>query len=227
MSFRRHRRSGFSLIELVLAMAMVSMLALTMYQAMRIAITARRSAYAAVDSIRAGVIAADLVRQDFESVPPPTGILAREFVGLHLPGSGGGDADGVEFSTIGRDVDNLDSPMSEGIRRVEFHLNSDHQPAALVRRVTRNLLATSEPQVEEEVLCRNVKSFSLRYFDGTSWQESWDSTTVGNNLPMAVAITLEIADPRAAQPDAPSRIITRLVPLACGKSLETLDTGGL
>jgi len=222
------RRRAFSLIELMLAMAMVSMLALTMYQAMRIAHAARRSAYAAVESTRAGVIAADLVRQDLESVPPPVGILVREFVGLHSAGAaaGGGDADVIEFSTLSRDAGDLDSPFSEGVRRVEFSLRTDVEPPALVRRVTRNLLATQEPLVDEEVLCRNVRSFSLRYFDGLNWQESWDSTTVDNTLPTAVAITIEIADANAP-PDAPARAITRVVPLACGKPLDMLDMGGL
>ena len=65
------RSRGFSLLELLLAMSMVAMLALAMYQAMRVTTVARRSAFAAVDSTRAGVVAADLVRQDFESIPPP------------------------------------------------------------------------------------------------------------------------------------------------------------
>ena len=228
--FNPGRVRAFSLLELLLAMSMVAMLALTMYQAMRVTMGARRSAFAAVDSTRAGVIAADLVRQDLESVPPPRGILAHEFVGLHMPGDAGADADGIEFSSIGRDSDELGNPFAEGLRRVEFSLRTDLQPRALVRRVTRNLLATTEPLVEEEILCRNVRSFSLRYYDGLTWQESWDSTTVDNNLPTAVAITIEVVDPRNPDPNAPGRSITRIVPLACGQPLDTLDafnTGGL
>lgn len=226
--FAQPRRSrGFSLLELLLAMSMVAMLALAMYQAMRVTTVARRSAFAAVDGTRAGVIAADLVRQDFESIPPPTGILASEFVGLHLTGNSGGDADGVQFSTFGRDVNRPDSPFADGLRRVEFQLQTDVEPPALIRRVTRNLLPTAEAEVEEEVLCRNVRSFSLRYFDGLSWQESWDSTTVENMLPTAVAITLEVADARNPASDSPGRTITRIVPLACGRPLDLLDMGGL
>ena len=230
MRLRTHRpqlRRGFSLLELLLAMSMILILSLVMYRAMTFTIGARRSAYAAVDSTRAGVIAADLVRQDLESIPPPSGILAREFVGIHTPGDSGADADMIEFSTIGRDagadVSLIHDPFAEGLRRVEFSLRTDLQPPALVRRVTRNLLATQEPLVEEEILCRNVRSFSLRYFDGYMWQENWDSTTVDNILPTAVAITLEVIDPQAADPDAPGRAVTRIVPLACGRPLDALD----
>lgn len=221
------RSRGFSLLELLLAMSMVAMLALAMYQAMRVTTVARRSAFAAVDSTRAGVIAADLVRQDFESIPPPAGILASEFVGLHLTGNSGGDADGVQFSAFGRDANRPDGPFSDGLRRIEFQLRTDIDPPALIRRVTRNLLPTAEAEVEEEILCRNVRSFSLRYFDGLSWQESWDSTTVENALPTAVAITLEVADARDTAADSPGRTITRIVPLACGRPLDLLDMGGL
>ena len=223
----RHHRRGFSLLELILALGMIAILAATLYSAMWWATRAKRSTMREMELTRSGVIAADLVRQDFESVPPPSGILAREFVGLHVPGDAGGDADAVEFSSIGRDAQDLESPMSEGVRRVEYALRTDIQPPALVRRVTRNLLATSEAQVEEEILCRNVRSFSLRYFDGTTWQETWDSTTLDNNLPTAVAITLELANPLDPQSEVGGRSITRIVPLSCGRPLDELTTGGL
>jgi hypothetical protein len=79
-------------------------------------------------------------------------------------------------------------------------------PPALVRRVTRNVLSSVQ-QPADEVLCRNVQNFSVRYFDGTNWQTDWDSTALGDVLPYAVEVTLNIAD----------RQITRIVPLACAK----------
>jgi hypothetical protein len=87
--------------------------------------------------------------------------------------------------------------MAEGIRKIQFLVRTDVQPPALVRRVIRNLKPTVEPVAEEEIICRDVRSFSVKYFDGLAWQESWDSTTLGDVLPMSVAITLEVNDPTA------------------------------
>jgi prepilin-type N-terminal cleavage/methylation domain-containing protein len=221
-------RNGFSLIELTLAMAMVAMLAMSLYSAFRVVTMARRSTSAAVEQTRAVSIASDILRQDFESVPPPTGQLAGAFIGTHQPG-GTGDRDSIEFYSIASDPVPVDAtpedelPLAEGIRRVELYLTSDATSPALVRRITRNLLPTMEAQAEEEIICRHVRSFSVRYFDGTAWQESWDSTTVGDVLPTAVAITLELDDPSNPTPQTTStRKITRVFNLSCAKPVDPL-----
>jgi prepilin-type N-terminal cleavage/methylation domain-containing protein len=49
------------------------------------------------------------------------------------------------------------------------------------------------------VLADNLLGLHLRYFDGTRWEESWDSSAVQNNnaqaLPLAVSIDLSLAAP--------------------------------
>jgi hypothetical protein len=48
-----------------------------------------------------------------------------------------------------------------------------------------------------------VRSLSFEYFDGTNWQDSWDSTTPGADgitpvgSPRAVAVTVGVALPGA------------------------------
>src|SRR5438552_14961304 len=122
------KRRGFSLLELVLAMAMSAMLALSLYTAMNVAFRAKRSAAAAVAPARTASLAADLVAQDLQSVLPPTGNLRGPFTGTHQPG-GGGDADSVEFYSIGRDAQLLNSPLGEGMRKIDLVLRSDVKPA--------------------------------------------------------------------------------------------------
>jgi type II secretion system protein J len=221
----RHDRRGFTLLELVLAMAFVAMLSMTLYGAMRAAFRARSSATSATESIRAASIVAALVRQDLESVPP-IGTLAAEFIGTHAQGNGlTGDNDYVEFYSIGSDNPKDDSPLAEGIRRIELLVRTDTGSPALVRRVTRNLLTATQEHYEDEILCRNVRSFSLRYFDGTTWQESWDSTALGDVVPMAVVVVIELNDP--ARPDAEPKRVSCVVPLACGKPTDATTMGGL
>ncbi len=67
---------GFTLLELTLALTITAMLALSMYMSMNVCLRARRSATAAVQPVRAGTIAMELICHDFESVLPPTGVLA-------------------------------------------------------------------------------------------------------------------------------------------------------
>jgi hypothetical protein len=210
------RSRAFTLIELMLAMTFIVMLSMTLYTAMRVGIRARASAANATDSIRAASIVAGLVRQDLESIPPPTGTYAGPFMGVK---------DDVTFYTIGRDDPNDDSPLSEGIRQVELVLRTDVAPPALVRRVTRNLQPAATSQYTEEVLCRDVRGLSLRYWDGSMWEENWDSTAMGDVLPLAVWVTVDVGD--AGRPDAPPRRVSVVVPLACAKPSDVSTIGGL
>ncbi len=221
----RSRRHGFTLIELTLTMAIVVILSLTMYKAMSFALQARRNATAAVDRMRGASIAAEMLSQDLQSVLPPTGIFAGAFMGTKIAGPGG-RADTVEFYCVGHDATQDDQPMGEGIRRVDLTLRTDVTPPVLVRQVSRNLLPTVAPPPEEEVICRNVRAFTLQYFDGQVWQDDWDSTGVGDVLPIAVSITLELDPPAGEQPGARPIIISRILPLACAKQLEAQQGGG-
>ncbi len=49
------------------------------------------------------------------------------------------------------------------------------------------------------VFAPEVKKFSLEYYDGTTWQTTWDGTALNNNLPIGppalIAINLTIATP--------------------------------
>src|SRR3954451_14962748 len=194
---RRQYRPAFTLMELSLAMGMMAMLALTLYMSLAIALRARDSAAASVGPVRAATVAADLVRQDLESLLPPRGHLPGAFIGYMDSSLPGGRSDNVEYYCVGSDAARLaDSPLAEGIRKVDLLVRTDVKPPMLVRQVYRNLLAQAEMPPEEEVLCRNVRSFSLRYFDGTLWQDQWDSTTMGDVLPTAVEMTLDIDYPQ-------------------------------
>src|SRR3954469_15979650 len=113
------RRRAFSLLELIIALAMVAVLSLSLYRAMSGALRARKNVLAMTETNRAASIAADVVREDFESVPRPTGVYAGPFVAYHQPASEG-DQDTVQFFAIGEDQPMSDSPLAEGIRRIEL-----------------------------------------------------------------------------------------------------------
>jgi prepilin-type N-terminal cleavage/methylation domain-containing protein len=228
----RRRSGGFTLLELILALGMVAMLSLALYMGLTVTVRARERAMSSVAPVRTALLAADLIRQDLESVLPCKQLLAGPFIGTSQIG-----ADVVDFYCLGSDVawhaspDALqqqqqpgfggaasaavDVPWSEGPRHVVLYLNTDVQPPALVRSVTRNLLAPTQPQPDEEILVRNVKSFTVRYFDGFDWQDSgWDSTTLGDILPQAVELTFEAVIDDTKQPPVVYKV-TRVFPLAC------------
>ena len=250
-------RRAFTLLEMILSIAMVAMLSGALYMSLNVAFKARDSAHAAVTPMRQATVAMDLIRQDLESVPPPapapadadttttlTLSLHGPFYGaLNAVGTGGTPTSLMDFHSLGRDTvlppaaQAVPNPFSEGVRRVEFAVRTDLQPQGppvLVRRVTRNLLAQTQQEPEEEVLCRGVRGFYVRYYDGVDWLEQWDSTTMGDVLPMAVEITLEM-DKSPGQSQSPWLTasqsepyrITRVFPLPCAKPVDVTQMGGL
>src|SRR5205814_1834781 len=231
MKHRSVKSRGFTLLELMLAMALMAIVSISLYASMHVAWRAKRSAEAAVQPVRSGAIAADLVCHDLESVPPPTGILAGPFLGTQQSGTfPGSELDVLDFYTIGEDATPAQQTqlLQEGMRHVELAVRTDVDPPVLVRRITKNLLALTQEDPEEEVLCRGVRSLTIRYFDGSNWAEDWDSTQENNVLPQAVELTLELqADPSlpASQQQATS-LITRTIPLACAKPATDQSSSG-
>jgi hypothetical protein len=202
---------------------MVAMLGLTLYAAMAIGFRARGSAQHQVRAMREAAIAMDVAQQDLQSVVRATGVLRGPFVGYAM-GTAGAAADSVEFHALGRDADAADNPLGDGVRRIELVLRTDVTPPVLVRRVTRNLLAPTEPEPDEEVLARGVRSFSVRYFDGYGWSEEWDSTLVENAIPQAVELTLELDLPHPMDAERPYKV-TQVVPMPCAPPVDTTEDG--
>jgi prepilin-type N-terminal cleavage/methylation domain-containing protein len=218
---------GFTLMELLVALAMASIIAGSLYSALRIAFRARASAEASVEPIRTAELATALLRSDFESALPARGTLAGPFVGTDTTGDGGLPADTVSFFTLGNPSDAYTSaqfmsqPANAGAgqgtmgatvsnvlpaeaRKVEIGLVTYPGPGGvaeqvLVRRVTTNLLSQVAIDGDEEVLCRGVRAVNFRYYDGLTWQESWDSALLENAIPTAVAMVVELDRSRNGQ----------------------------
>jgi hypothetical protein len=88
------------------------------------------------------------------------------------------------------------------IRRISYWLASEGGLARQeVKTETSQDIGTLPPNVPDEasyVMAPEVQNLSFSYFDGTNWQESWDSTMLGDDgvtpigPPRAIAITLTI-----------------------------------
>lgn len=189
---RRGKTRAFTLLEMLVAMAMIAVLAGSLYATLHVAFRARRTALKAVEPVRKAELAMQLLRADIQSAVVPRGVLAGSFFG----------EDGTDG--IGRECDSLllycttpRARQAEGtgdVRMIELvcEPEEDGTGMVLLRRTTVNLLAPTINEPAEEVLCRGVHAFGLRYFDGVDWQDSWDSGARDNTLPSAVEVTLEL-----------------------------------
>lgn len=224
-------RRGFTLLELMVAMAMVAIVAASLYAALAIAFKARKSARAQTEVVGSAMIALDVLEQDFRNaVPPaPQGTLTAPFVGS-TQRIGLGSVATVSFCTMGRDAVTIDeagnvNPFFDGRRWVELSAVSTGDGLTLVRRIRRNLLTESAFEIEEEPLITGVASFEVRYFDGYDWLDEWDSELLGDAMPLAVEIVLEFDQPAPTDPSRNYRL-RQVIPLPLGKEPALTDSTG-
>jgi hypothetical protein len=113
--------------------------------------------------------------------------------------------------------------VTSDLRRITYWLASSG--SGLARQEVK--LVTSDdatnnmpPNIGDEtpfILAPEVRSLSFSYFDGTSWQDTWDSTAMGADgitpmgSPRAIAITIGVAQPPARQGAEPVIKTTRHV----------------
>lgn len=181
-----HRTRAFTLLELMLAIAITAILAATVYASLMVATRTRDRAAEAVGKGRAITLALDLVRRDLQSIPPPTGTMAGAFLGADDH-----ELDEVTFTTANAYLppdDRLADLINVRIALAEDP--DDDRSLMLVREITTNLLAPSATEPQVQVLVRGVTGLDLQYSDGADWIDDWDSTQYDNTLPLAVKVTL-------------------------------------
>jgi general secretion pathway protein J len=215
---RRHARA-FTLLELLVATAMMAVLAGSLYATLHVAFRARRSAFAAVEDVRKADLAVELLRSDLESSVVPRGILAGAFVGEDSTDGAGRPSDVLMLhctADAGQETEGFGD-----IRMVEFACEpaEDGEGMILLRLVTLNLLTTNVLEPEEEVLCRGLRSFNLRYFDGEEWLDNWDAAVEDNVLPLAMEVTLELVGEDDTVADGTGYWVSRVFQLPCSSLL--------
>lgn len=180
---------AFTLLELLLAIAVTAMLAATVYASLMVATHTRDLAADAVGRSRTLTLALGLVRRDLQSIPPPTGTLAGAFIG-----EDDNETDTITFTTANAYLP-PDGRLSDLVNvRIALTGDTDDDRALmLVREVTTNLLSPTTTEPEIQVLARGVTGFDVSYSDGADWLNGWDSTQRDNTLPLAVKVTLNHA----------------------------------
>lgn len=211
------RRAGFTLIEMLVAVALMALLAGTLYGSLHVGFKARERAEAVTTPVRVVAAALGLLGEDLASTLPPGGILAGDLIGDKVIDARGRRGDVLLFHAASPAPD-----PEEGhgdIRRLQWGVEvpeAEGEPIRLVRDVIDDLLATEEPEPIREVVCRGVQAFELRYFDGSAWQEAWDSSIQDGALPLAIEAYLALAGPEGEEPYG----LTRIYTLPCALPVE-------
>jgi type II secretion system protein J len=215
----KHKESAFTLLELLVAMTIMSIIGASLYTSLHLAFRARDTAEAAVEKARALEIAMSLIKEDLISAMPPTGVLAGAFEGEDEQDADGNDADTLSFYSSDHVPD--EDEIACDVRKVEIGMTEREgtDERVVVRGITTNLLSPKTLDPGEEILCGGVASLNFRYYDGSDWQDDWDSGDNDNTLPEAIEMTVSLEndeDEAEDDDDTAGYALTQTVILPCG-----------
>ena len=223
------------MLELLLAVAIFAVVLASIngvfYSAMRL----QRKAAGTIEEAVPLQQSLSILKRDLQGLVAPGGVLAGPLQSGTLSGNSSGPTvppGSTTFYTCNGVIDHT-SPWAD-VQKVVYYLKSPElQNAAgkdLVRAVSRNLLATTQEPLVEQWLMGGIERLQLSFFDGTSWRDSWDSTSQDlvtgqtNNLPRAIKVQLALAANRGEAPKAPIELLVPVVVQA--RTNQTQTAGG-
>jgi type II secretion system protein J len=188
---------GFTLLEILIATSIMAILLVAINAAFFASLRLRERT---IDSIEASLPveeALQIMQRDLANLVISTngtffGPLQTINQTNALPGQIGPD-----FYTSGGELDGM-VPWGN-VEKIDYLLTAPTNGVAgpgqdLVRAITRNLLPISQQPLPEEkhTLLSGVQSLTFLYYDGTQWDQAWD-TTQQTNLPQAIKVQIQMA----------------------------------
>jgi type II secretory pathway component PulJ len=140
-----------------------------------------------------------ILRRDLQCAvtPKPGGLMSGDFKIGNVTTTGISDPVAAEIYTATGALS--DSAPWGDIQRVTYELKTSTTGAAgtdLYRTISRNILATATPDVEDQLMIRGVSSVQFSGYDGAQWNTAWDTTdttSANTNLPVAVRVDIQLA----------------------------------
>jgi len=181
-------RRAFTLLELLVAMSLMVIVSAGLYTSLYTGFKAKRSSEEVVTPLITLQAAMDMFAQDVRGAVEPNTTLAGTFEGVNDRDGTSRDTDSLTLYSSHHQINGDTSRLTCGVGLIELSLEEDQDVDTynLVRFVTDNLLATETTDSIQEILCRNVRSMNLRYFDGSGWNDEWNSDEHLDALPLAI-----------------------------------------
>ncbi|MCX7723078.1 MAG: prepilin-type N-terminal cleavage/methylation domain-containing protein [Verrucomicrobiae bacterium] len=200
------RRRAFTLIELLLAVAVFAIALLAIHGVFYSAIKLRDKTAGALDAAVPLQHAVAIIKRDLANIVPPGGVLSGQLQTSGITTGTGARSSNWGLATVsGRQVGaafyTATGILTEAvpwpdIERVAYYLvePTNNAPGKdLVRVVWRNPLPVLTDEPEAQWLMGGVQDMTFSFFDGFEGTDAWDSTAQQPALPLAIRVELELA----------------------------------
>jgi general secretion pathway protein J len=208
MSSPHHRRSGFTILEMMLAVTILSVVVVSVYSTWSTSLLAWKRASAGNESFQRQRLVMETLTELADSV------LFRSATNdlFKIEGATEGNgASSVSFVTASDAYLPPEESWVRGLRRVTLWLAFDNQRRPFLAIASAPALAIDDPKESRtpRVLSTEVCAFSVRFRDPRdgSWVEQWDETEI---MPNAIEFTVGFGD---AEGPVPPVVVTQAVEL--------------
>ena len=194
-------RRGFTLIEMVISVALMTLILAAAYGCLRSGILSQKLVDTRIDAFQNARVALNMMTADLRGACRLS--AAFEFLGMNRE-IAGAEADNLDFAT------HHYTPRAAGegdFCEVSYFLRKNPGAGSLTLFRRRDATPDAEPLAGgvEEPLAEGVQSFRLEYYDGYKWHDEWgdpqgkrkgqpelSGRSNLSGLPDAVRITLSI-----------------------------------
>lgn len=215
----KNRSSAFTLLELMLAIAILSAVTVVMYMSLSVIAGAWRRTVVVSDSMNHGDFVMDQLVMGLRSAYYPQAGISRDYGFIHEDnGDGPGSSDRISWVKLGSAVVGRNCQFAGTPHRIEISLDESDNSEGIAFRAWR---LQGQPEdfdpddVEPVVFSRKVVGFNVRTAARTKssgevdWQDDWNET---NRLPLAVELTVFMESDETGE--APVEI-KRICPVPC------------
>lgn len=194
-SVRRASSSGFTLMEILFSTAAFAIILLVMKMTFSNALSLRNKMHRITEWETKVQVAMMIVKRDLEGLT-----LFETYAPEFVVGQGQSFGE-LEFFTTSGTVTDF-SPWGD-VQKVYYHLeptdsfqfqftNTNSPGQTLVRDVRRNITLEIGESENQTLLLEGVESVQYEFWDGVTWQNSWDSNSSDPVLPEAIRTTFII-----------------------------------
>ncbi|MBI1908899.1 MAG: prepilin-type N-terminal cleavage/methylation domain-containing protein [Deltaproteobacteria bacterium] len=204
------RDSGFTLIEVIVSVAILALISIVVWQASGSNMRAKERSEKRDEVFQSVAMVMDRMSEDLMEAflySPTSEELGKSINGEILAktafvGKNNGDADEISFTSFShvrylKDV--KESDQEEVTYKLEPSKDDESNSLEIVKRSSSPLDANPTEGGKTYPLLKGVKGLSFRYYDPKKqeWFEEWDSEGSDNpsKLPRAVEITLTVENP--------------------------------
>jgi prepilin-type N-terminal cleavage/methylation domain-containing protein len=219
-------RRAFSLLEVILALAIVALVLAAIAPALVGTMRAQRQAERVLEPLAHEQLAFAMLREDLLSAPRPNGSVAQPFTVANDQGNGHRGDTLTVFSAspppLHPRVALRAAELGQAVVTWTLLPAEDGRGLAWARSRNANLLATGTvPAAVEEVLLDHLAELTVETLTGTTWNHTYNSDDAGGVLPVAVRVTYALLD--AQGEPGPRRQVVIDLPLV---ALDTTPAGG-